>query len=153
MLLDDAMTPPPKGTVHTRMRKRGTNRGSAHKELVTTAPWVTAVTSSRNPARFLPQAIAHRGYKALFPENSMGAFEGAVSVGAHAVETDLHMSSDGVVVLSHVSHHHQLGYMWKKRKSKKDLWRLMYVTGPQSEEVLWRGQEDPRLHVGVPLRS
>ncbi len=49
-----------------------------------------------------PQAIAHRGYKAKFPENSMGAFKGAVEVGAHAIETDVHLSRDGVVVLSHV---------------------------------------------------
>ena len=32
----------------------------------------------------------------------MGAFKGAVDVGAHAIETDLHISKDGVVVLSHV---------------------------------------------------
>jgi len=31
----------------------------------------------------------------------MGAFRGAVDVGAHAIETDLHLSKDGVVVLSH----------------------------------------------------
>ena len=56
--------------------------------------------------RRLPQAIAHRGYKAKFPENTMGAFKGAVEVGAHAVETDIHLSKDGVVVLSHVSFKH-----------------------------------------------
>ena len=50
----------------------------------------------------LPQSIAHRGYKAKHPENTMGAFEGAVNVGAHAIETDIHLSKDGVVVLSHV---------------------------------------------------
>lgn len=50
-----------------------------------------------------PQAIAHRGYKAKFPENTMGAFRGAVEVGAEAIETDIHLSKDGVVVLSHVS--------------------------------------------------
>lgn len=49
-----------------------------------------------------PQAIAHRGYKAMFPENTMGAFKGAVNVGAEALETDIHLSKDGVVVLSHV---------------------------------------------------
>lgn len=32
----------------------------------------------------------------------MGAFRGAVVVGSHAIETDLHLSKDGVVVLSHV---------------------------------------------------
>lgn len=32
----------------------------------------------------------------------MGAFRGAVEVGAHAIETDVHLTKDGVVVLSHV---------------------------------------------------
>jgi len=49
-----------------------------------------------------PQAIAHRGYKAKFPENTMGAFRGAVEVGAEGLETDVHLTRDGVVVLSHV---------------------------------------------------
>jgi len=51
----------------------------------------------------MPQAIAHRGYKAQYPENTMGAFRGAVDIGVHALETDVHLSKDGVVVLSHVS--------------------------------------------------
>lgn len=33
----------------------------------------------------------------------MGAFKGAVEVGAEGLETDLHLTKDGVVVLSHVS--------------------------------------------------
>ncbi|SLM35123.1 glycerophosphoryl diester phosphodiesterase protein [Lasallia pustulata] len=49
----------------------------------------------------LPQTIAHRGYKAKHPENTMGAFKGAVKAGTHAIETDIHLSKDGVVVLSH----------------------------------------------------
>lgn len=48
-----------------------------------------------------PQCIAHRGYKAKHPENTMSAFRAAVAAGAHAVETDLHMTKDDVVVLSH----------------------------------------------------
>ncbi|KAH7011810.1 PLC-like phosphodiesterase [Ilyonectria destructans] len=65
------------------------------------APWATALTSPRDPARRLPQAIAHRGAKVSWPENTMAAFRGAVAVGAHALETDVHLSADGVVVLSH----------------------------------------------------
>ncbi|KAH6845158.1 PLC-like phosphodiesterase [Chaetomium sp. MPI-CAGE-AT-0009] len=56
--------------------------------------------SGSKPPR-LPQNIGHRGYKAAFPENTMAAFHGAVVAGAHALETDLHLSRDGVVVLSH----------------------------------------------------
>jgi phosphatidylglycerol phospholipase C len=65
-------------------------------------------TSAQKPAlgRKLPQAIAHRGYKAAHPENTMGAFKGAVDVGAHAIETDLHISRDGIAVISHVRSRH-----------------------------------------------
>ena len=49
----------------------------------------------------LPQAIAHRGYSAVAPENTISAFRRAVLAGAHALETDLRLSRDGVVVLAH----------------------------------------------------
>lgn len=42
-------------------------------------------TAIRDPRGRRPQAIAHRGYKAAFPENTMGAFKGAVEVKAHAI--------------------------------------------------------------------
>jgi glycerophosphoryl diester phosphodiesterase len=56
-----------------------------------------------HPLRPFPQVIAHRGYKSAFPENTMAAFRGAVEVGADGIETDLHLSKDGEVVLLHVS--------------------------------------------------
>jgi glycerophosphoryl diester phosphodiesterase len=40
--------------------------------------------------------------KARNPENTMRAFTDAIRVGAHGLETDIHLSKDGVVVLSHV---------------------------------------------------
>ncbi|KAF2140667.1 uncharacterized protein K452DRAFT_288763 [Aplosporella prunicola CBS 121167] len=64
-------------------------------------PTFTLARYDTKHGRPLPQAIAHRGYKAKYPENSMAAFTGAVEVGAHAVETDVHLTRDGVVVLSH----------------------------------------------------
>lgn len=54
-----------------------------------------------NSKRQRPQCIAHRGYKAKYPENTMKAFSAAIAAGAHAVETDLHITKDDVVVLSH----------------------------------------------------
>ncbi|KAF2102675.1 tubulin-domain-containing protein [Rhizodiscina lignyota] len=63
------------------------------------APWAKAIKDQYG--RQLPQTIAHRGYKAAFPENTMAAFDGAVKVGAHALETDVHLTKDGVVMLSH----------------------------------------------------
>jgi glycerophosphoryl diester phosphodiesterase len=52
--------------------------------------------------RQFPATIAHRGYSARYPENTMSAFTAAVEAGAHAIETDVHLSKDDVVVLSHV---------------------------------------------------
>lgn len=66
----------------------------------TTASFTLARKNAEGQRR--PQAIGHRGYKAAFPENSMAAFEGVVKVGADAIETDVHLTKDGVVVLSHV---------------------------------------------------
>jgi len=65
-------------------------------------PFPTFILAKKDSqGRQFPQAIAHRGYKAAHPENTMGAFKGAIEVGAHAIETDIHLSRDGVVVLSH----------------------------------------------------
>lgn len=50
----------------------------------------------------LPQTIAHRGYKGKYPENTLLAVDQAIRAGSHAIEIDLHVSRDGVVVLSHV---------------------------------------------------
>ncbi len=46
--------------------------------------------------------IAHRGGAALYPENTLHAFERAVrDHRTDAIETDLHRTADGVLVLSH----------------------------------------------------
>lgn len=48
-----------------------------------------------------PVAIAHRGSRLLWPENTMVAFQGAVSLGFRWLETDLHLASDGEVMCIH----------------------------------------------------
>lgn len=48
-----------------------------------------------------PIRLAHRGSRVLWPENTMGAFRGAIQLGYRYLETDVHVSSDGVVVLFH----------------------------------------------------
>lgn len=49
----------------------------------------------------MPLVIAHRGASADAPENSLAAFRLAVAQGADGVETDLRVSGDGAIVLSH----------------------------------------------------
>lgn len=44
---------------------------------------------------------AHRGDKKYFPENTMPAFDSALRLGVDMIETDIHMTSDGHLVLIH----------------------------------------------------
>ena len=45
--------------------------------------------------------IAHRGGGELAPENTLVAYRNSLAVGADTLEADVHMTSDGVVVVSH----------------------------------------------------
>lgn len=45
--------------------------------------------------------VGHRGASGLAPENTMPSFDLAVAQGADAVETDVHLSADGVPVCIH----------------------------------------------------
>jgi glycerophosphoryl diester phosphodiesterase len=43
----------------------------------------------------------HRGARGLKPENTLVGFEAAFDLGVSAIETDLHLSGDGVIVIFH----------------------------------------------------
>jgi glycerophosphoryl diester phosphodiesterase len=48
-----------------------------------------------------PRVFAHRGGCALGPENTVAAFERGLAAGADGLELDVHLSSDGIVVVCH----------------------------------------------------
>ena len=48
-----------------------------------------------------PICFAHRGAAAELPENTLPSFARALEVGADALETDLHLTRDGIVVAAH----------------------------------------------------
>lgn len=48
-----------------------------------------------------PLVIAHRGASAYKPENSISAFEEAIKMKADYIETDVHLTKDGIVVIMH----------------------------------------------------
>lgn len=49
----------------------------------------------------MPYIVAHRGYKARYPENTLAAFKAAIASGAHAIECDVQLSRDRVPVIIH----------------------------------------------------
>lgn len=48
--------------------------------------------------------IAHRGAKGYVSENTIPAFERALEMGVHGVELDVHLSSDGEIMVFHDAH-------------------------------------------------
>lgn len=48
-----------------------------------------------------PRVIAHRGASGEYPENTLVAFRAAAESGAPYFELDVHMTRDGVIVVSH----------------------------------------------------
>lgn len=65
------------------------------------------VPSANNPPAEIPVVpkvpalIAHRGYPARFPENTLPGIEAALDAGARCVEFDLQLSADGVPLVIH----------------------------------------------------
>lgn len=49
----------------------------------------------------LPRVVAHRGDSAHYPENTLEAFMSAYNMGVDVIETDIHLSRDGQVVIWH----------------------------------------------------
>jgi glycerophosphoryl diester phosphodiesterase len=69
---------------------------------------VVSLARSRDPAAgdgFFtpapPRVLAHRGLAIEAPENTLLAFAKALAVGVTHVETDVHVSADGVAMISH----------------------------------------------------
>jgi glycerophosphoryl diester phosphodiesterase len=48
-----------------------------------------------------PWLVAHRGGSLIAPQNTLGAFDRAAALGADAIETDVRLSRDGVVMVFH----------------------------------------------------
>lgn len=53
------------------------------------------------PGKEKPYVMAHRGNSAQRPENTLAAFRLALEQGADLIETDLHVTADGVFVCIH----------------------------------------------------
>ena len=69
--------------------------------------------------------IAHRGFRAVAPENTLPAFEEAGKAGFTGAECDTYRTKDGVWVISHDSHTYRM--MDQARLCRKDLRRAAYL--------------------------
>jgi len=83
-----------------------TSRLVALTFLLSAGTILQAGAATNSPAERLlasarPLVIAHRGYSAMAPENTLPAFERGVASGADMVELDYHHTQDGALVVLH----------------------------------------------------
>lgn len=48
-----------------------------------------------------PLSIAHRGFSAVYPENTLEAYRSAIELGVEMIECDVNITSDGKLVMLH----------------------------------------------------
>ena len=71
------------------------------------APWLLAASLLTACSALAPapkrdfDLQAHRGGRALAPENTLAAFDNAMEMGVTTLELDIGLTADGVVVISH----------------------------------------------------
>jgi len=65
---------------------------------------IPAMSLSAESPAYRVEVHGHRGARALFPENTLPAFQHALEAGADFLELDLGVTSDGVLVVSHDPH-------------------------------------------------
>ncbi|KAJ6502483.1 PLC-like phosphodiesterase [Mycena sanguinolenta] len=68
------------------------------RKLPGTCPCVSPCNNALNR---LSECWGHRGASARFPENTMASFEAAIRDGVDGIESDVHVSKDGVVIMFH----------------------------------------------------
>ncbi|MDR1767479.1 MAG: glycerophosphodiester phosphodiesterase [Propionibacteriaceae bacterium] len=78
------------GAVARRLRRTSTTGQGGVADRV--------IRAAGSPA---PLPIGHRGNPATDPENSLASFRTAVKLGAKVIETDIRLSKDGVLFVSH----------------------------------------------------
>lgn len=69
---------------------------------------MTSIAQTKTGSALLTKVIAHRGAwkNNNFPENSIAALKAAINDGFYGSEMDVHMTSDGFLVVNHDPHFH-----------------------------------------------
>jgi glycerophosphoryl diester phosphodiesterase len=97
------------------------------------------------------RVIAHRGASAYAPENTLAAFELAVELGVHEIETDVKFTKDGKLILFHDD-----AGSWLKPDTYPDFrWERDY-TGEQLitlDELFQRFGDDLTYHIEIKEKS
>lgn len=80
--------------------------------------------------------VAHRGYRAVAPENTTAAFEAAGEAGFWGAECDIYRTADGVWVVTHDTHTYRMmdGNAWVEKKTYDELMQMTVDNGSNIED-------------------
>lgn len=70
---------------------------------------------------YTTEVTAHRGASALYPENTMSAFRGAVELGADWIELDVQQTRDGKIIVMHDTN------LARTTGLRQDIWQTDYA--------------------------
>lgn len=91
----------------------------------------------------LPDVSAHRGDSLTAPENSIPAFQSAITLGADWIELDVHQTKDGVVVVSHDADLKRIAGV------KRNIWEMTYDEVQQYDVGSWFSPEYAGLRLAT----
>lgn len=80
--------------------------------------------------------VAHRGYRAVAPENTTAAFEEAGEAGFWGAECDIYRTADGVWIVSHDTHTYRMmdQSAWVEKKTYDELMEMTVDNGSNIED-------------------
>ena len=80
--------------------------------------------------------VAHRGYRAVAPENTTAAFEEAGKAGFWGAECDIYRTADGVWIVSHDTHTYRMmdQSAWVEKKTYDELMEMNVDNGSNIED-------------------
>lgn len=91
------------------------------------------------------QIMAHRGSSYNAPENTMQAFENAVSATADYIELDVHETKDGQIVVIHDSS------LKRTTGVNKNVWDMNYAEIAELDAGSWFGDDESYAQCRIPL--
>lgn len=92
--------PPNQGRSNGRRQKRAAPTGRGYDSPQAAAEPAGGVDSRPMSAR-VPKLVAHRGYRALYPENTLLALDEAIKAGARYLSVDVQLTRDRIPMLCH----------------------------------------------------
>src|SRR5260370_5972547 len=86
----------------------------------------------------------HRGARGLKPENTLPSFEVAFDLGVTSIETDVHLTMDGVPVLAHDGWVSRSHYRRLEKSDQPDFFRKVPLAGLTLDQLrAYRGDRNP----------